>query len=242
MTTTTDGAQAAPITFPGQAAAPAGPVELLPMYLMHHAFRRDLSAFTAAAASTPVEQRAPWRLLEQRWSQFARVLHHHHSGEDTVLWPLLLARVDAVRDRDGRATLEAMEAEHSEIDPLLDGCAAGLARLAEQADEDARAALVVRLNATRERLGHHLGHEERDAMALVQAHLTPAEWDAMDEDFARDYTRQDQLFALPWVLHDVPEHLLPRVLQFIGTAGTLVWRVALRRRFERRERLIFGRR
>lgn len=240
MTTTTDGANAAPITFPGQAAAPPGPVELMPMYLMHHAFRRDLSAFATAAATLPVEDRAAWRLLEQRWSQFARILHHHHSGEDTVLWPLLLARVDAAGDRDGRATLEAMEAEHSEIDPLLEGCAAGLSRLAEQADEDARAALVVRLNATRERLAQHLGHEERDAMALVQAHLSPAEWHAMDEDFARDYTARDKLFALPWVLHDVPEQVLPRVLDYIGTAPTLVWRVAMRRRFVRRERTVFG--
>jgi hypothetical protein len=242
MTTTTDEVRRSPITFPGQAGAPTGPVDLLPMYLMHHAFRRDLAAFAAAAASTPVDDRAAWRRLDERWARFARVLHHHHSGEDTVLWPLLLARVDAVGDRDGRATLEAMEAEHSEIDPLLESCAAGLARLAEQADEDARAALVVRLSATCERLGHHLGHEERDAMALVQAHLTPAEWHALDEEFARHYTPQDRLFALPWVLHDVPEQLLPRVLEFIGTAGTLVWRLALRRRFERRERIIFGHR
>lgn len=148
--------------------------------------------------------------------------------------------MDAAGDHEGRATLEAMKAEHSEIDPLLEGCAAGLIRLTQQADEDARAALVVRLSATGERLGHHLGHEERDAMALVQTRLTQAEWHALDKAFARDYTARDRLFALPWVLYGVPDHLMPRVLEFVGTAGTLVWRLALRRPFERQERIIFG--
>jgi hypothetical protein len=37
------------LMLPGQAAAPEGPVQAMPMYLMHHAFRRDLAAFAAAA-------------------------------------------------------------------------------------------------------------------------------------------------------------------------------------------------
>lgn len=239
MRSTTTATTIRQITFPGQAAAPEGPVDLLPMYLMHHAFRRDLRAFATAAASTPVEDRTTWQRLAHRWGMFGRILHHHHSGEDEVLWPLLLARVDAAGDRAGRETLEAMEAEHSEIDPLLESCAAGFARLTEHADEDARAALVVRLSATQERLGQHLGHEERDAMALVQAHLTQAEWHALDKEFAKHYSPRDQLFALPWVLHAVPEQLLPNVLAFVGAVPALVWRLLLRRPFARRERLIF---
>ena len=46
MTATTT--PAPQVTFPGQAAAPPGPCDLMPMYLMHHAFRRDLAAFAAA--------------------------------------------------------------------------------------------------------------------------------------------------------------------------------------------------
>ena len=225
--------------FPGQVAAPPGPVDLLPMYLMHHAFRRDLKRFSAAAAATPVEDRATWRALATRWEGFARALHHPHHGEDETLWPLLLARVDAAGDQHGRATLVAMEAEHSEIDPLLSGCAAGFARLAERPDRDAQAALVVRLSATRERLGQHLGHEETDAMALVQAHLTPAEWNRLDEEFGRHYTRRDKLFALPWVLTGLPPEVAPRVWTFIGRAGRLFWLLLLRWPFERRERSAF---
>jgi hypothetical protein len=96
MSVTTAPAGNVPQLFlPGQAAAPEGPVQAMPMYLMHHAFRRDLAAFAAAVPATPVEDRATWRRLQQRWEWFATVLHKHHSGEDAGLWPMLLDRVDA---------------------------------------------------------------------------------------------------------------------------------------------------
>lgn len=239
MTTSTSTSPLPQASFPGQAAAPPGPVDLLPMYLMHHAFRRDLARFAAAVAGTPVEDRHAWRALTARWARFARVLHLHHAGEDEILWPLLLERVDRAGEPSARTTLQAMEDEHEEIDPLLSGCAEGLASLAAGGDADTRAALVVRMTATRERLGQHLGHEESEAMALVQRHLTPAEWDALHPEFGKHYTPQDGLFALPWVLHDLPSELRPRALSFVGRGPALVWRLLLRVPFALRERRIF---
>ena len=139
------------------------------MYVMHHAFRRDLSALTEAAQCTPAADRVAWRLLQQRWQVFAEALHGHHSGEDAGLWPLLLER----GTDDDVETLEAMEAEHAEFEPLLEACEDGFARLAEHADDDARAALAVRLAATRECLARHLEHEETGAIPIIQRLLTP---------------------------------------------------------------------
>lgn len=239
MTTSITTSSLPQANFPGQAAAPPGPADLMPMYLMHFGFRRDLASFAAAVAGTVVEDRRAWRALDRRWAQFARVLHLHHAGEDEILWPLLLEKVNLAGDLGGRTTLEAMEAEHEEIDPLLAGCAEGLASLAAGGDADTRAALVVRLTATRERLSRHLGHEESEAMALVQLHLTPAEWEALHPQFGRHYTARDALFALPWVLYDLPGDLRPRALSFVGRGPTLAWRLLLRVPFAIRERRIF---
>jgi hypothetical protein len=230
------------ITFPGQAAAPPGPVDLLPMYLIHHAFRRDLDDFVAAAARTPAADRTAWAALAKRWRLFAGMLHTHHTGEDAILWPLLLSRVEAAGDQVGRETLEAMEAEHAEIDPLLSGCDDGFARLAEAPDADALAALQVRLVATRERLAIHLGHEESDAMALVQRHVTEAEWRALDRQFAKHYPAELARDGLPWVLDGVPPEVMPRVRGFLGPIPILFWRLLLRRSFARRSRVAFGHR
>lgn len=51
---------------PGPAAAAPGPVDLTVMYLIHHAFRRDLADLGAAVAATPVTDRAAWVALAER--------------------------------------------------------------------------------------------------------------------------------------------------------------------------------
>ena len=93
------------------------------MYVIHFAFRRDLAMFVAAAPVRPCTDRDAWRALADRWTLFSVVLHHHHSGEDAGLWPLLQGRADA----DERAVLDDMEAEHALIDPILADGAPGFA-------------------------------------------------------------------------------------------------------------------
>ena len=172
------------------------------MYLMHHAFRRDLAGLRGGGGQPrPWPTGSPGRRWRERWELFSFALHHHHTGEDTGLWPMLVDRTDD----EGRAVLEAMEAEHGEIDPILEACAAGFARLAGHADEDARRALAVRLVAARERLGDHLRHEETEAIALIQELLTQEDWERLEkEHFAPGVRLRDVVALVPWVLHEVP--------------------------------------
>jgi iron-sulfur cluster repair protein YtfE (RIC family) len=224
------------LTFPGQAAAHPGPVDMTMMYVMHHAFRRDLTSFAAAAGATPAHARTTWRALAARWELFAEVLHHHHSGEDTGLWPALMERADDA----GREVLTAMETEHAEIDPILRACAAGFERLAAHSDEDARAALAVRLCAARESLGRHLRHEETEAIPIIQQVLTDEDWHQLEQThFRKDTTLGYLLAVIPWCAHGVPGPLRRQVFAKAGRPTHLLW-LLTRRGFERRERLAFG--
>ncbi|GAA4968167.1 SRPBCC family protein [Kineococcus glutinatus] len=231
------GPDADQLRLPGQAAAPAGPVDVAGMYVMHHALRRDLTAFAAAAAATPLHERATWRALARRWGRFAHVLHNHHTAEDEGLWPVLVERTAAAGDTAGLATLEAMEAEHARIDPLLAACATGFDALAARADERAHRDLVTGLRRAQQELGNHLGHEERDAMALVQAHLSPADWKRFEvEHAAAGYRLRDIPFGACWAMHELPargrrffdDQPVPRLLHRL-----------LHRWFERGERRAF---
>jgi len=205
------------------------------MYVMHHAFRRDLAAFAAAAAVTPSSDRETWQALGRRWDLFSTALHHHHAGEDAGLWPRLLE----VADEPGRATLEAMEVEHEEIDPMLEACAAGFARLGHHDDEDARRALAVRLVAARESLARHLAHEESDAIALVQQHLTDADWLALEEEHFRARLSLRQTLALvAWAAHELPDEARASVLRKAGLPFRVL-RMIGRRPFLRQERAAF---
>jgi hemerythrin-like domain-containing protein len=191
----------AQIRLPGQTAAHPGPVDMTMMYVMHHAFRRDLAVLSAAASVTPATDRRAWGALADRWALFAEALHLHHTGEDRGLWPRLLA----VATPEETEVLEAMEAEHEAIDPMLTACADGFARLREHADDDARAALAVRLSAARAQLGEHLRHEETEAIAIIQRRLSDADWHRIEEEsFKHDIPPRTLLKLVPWVAEGVP--------------------------------------
>jgi iron-sulfur cluster repair protein YtfE (RIC family) len=232
MTTTTTNPRQ--LRFPGQAAAPEGPVDMSIMYLMHHAFRRDLEAFAKAVPVTPVDDRRSWQAMTERWERFSMFLHHHHHGEDTWLWPFLMDRVSA----EDQETLDAMEAEHAEIDPALEACAAGFARLAAHPDADTRAALSVRLTAIREGLGRHLAHEETETIALIQSVMTQADWETVDKHFQEALSFGMLLKAVPWALHRVPAEIREEIFAHTGLPHRLLWQLT-RRRFERLDRLAF---
>ena len=222
------------LRLPGQAAAHEGPVDLMNMYLAHHGFRRDLDAFAGTVPLTPVEDRDAWRAMGRRWAMFTEVLHHHHQAEDDWLWPVLTERSDAA----GRATLEAMGAEHEEIDPALEACAAGFARLAGHADQDTRAALTVRLTALRESLGRHLAHEETEAIRLVQHLMSAEEWRTFEKRI-EDNVGLGQVFRLvPWAMHGLPVTAREEVFARTGTPHRILWQLS-RGRFARLHRRAF---
>lgn len=234
MTTTTTTDHPRQLRFPGQTAAHEGPVDMSMMYLMHHAFRRDLSAFTQAVPVTPVGDRDAWQALAERWDRFSHFLHHHHHGEDTWLWPALMARVS---DAD-RATLEAMEDEHAVIDPALQACAAGFARMAEHPDANTRAALSVRLTAVRESLARHLEHEETETIALIQSVMSQSDWEEVDKHFQDAVTFSEVVKAVPWALHRVPADIRAQLFAQNGLLHRVLWRLT-RSRFERLDRRAF---
>jgi hemerythrin-like domain-containing protein len=235
MTTSSTAAWPKQLRLPGQAAAPEGPIDMQMMFVMHHAFRRDLDAFAEAVRGTPLAQRRTWQDLAERWDLFAEVLHHHHTGEDEGIWPELVRRGSP----EDLATLEAMEAEHGELDPLLQSCAAGFRRLARHADEDARSALAVRVCAARESLRRHLAHEETDAIAIIQRVLSPADWQRLDEEyFSKDVSPRYAARLVPWAAYGVPREVLDRVFADVGSGFWVVW-LLTRRGFARREARTF---
>ena len=109
------------VDLPGQTFVAEGPNDHTGMYVMHHAFRRDLAAFASSVRATPFGDPETWEVLGRRWSRFAATLHHHHTAEDTIYWPALLTAVEARGTEADLVEVRAMSEEHADIDPLVDG-------------------------------------------------------------------------------------------------------------------------
>jgi hemerythrin-like domain-containing protein len=238
MSTTTRPATGRLMDLPGQTHVAEGPLDLNGMYMAHHAFRRDLARFAVAARETPVDAADVWRALAVRWEQFSGILHHHHTTEDDVLWPQLLEIVDAAGDTEGRATLEAMEAEHELIDPLLQSCAAGFAAMAEAPDAATRDRLADTTEAARDTLSHHMGHEETEALPLVQELLSADGWQRVEKAAGSGKSARDLLFLVPWIADGLSPEQLETAFRSVGQ-GLRVMLALTRGRYARREAVAF---
>ena len=78
-------------------------------------------------------------------------------------------------------------------------------------------------------------------MRLVQGHLSQADWDRIGtEYFDPAYSKREMLTLAAWVLHELPPTALSRLRADPKVRRLVVlWRLFLRRPFERRERLAF---
>ncbi len=150
-----------------------GDADLTIMLAAHDAFRRDLTRLAAAAAAANLSDPARRQSVAAGWDLLKRELHLHHTAEDEIIWPVLRPRL--ARSPAAQSVLDAMEAEHERIDPLLaavDAQFAGGDRLADVID------------ALTSALTGHLGHEERDGLPLIGMALTAREWRAVGRKIA----------------------------------------------------------
>ena len=95
----------------------AGDADLTIMLAAHAAFRRDLAQLAQAAAFADLPDPGRRASVQAGWELFKRQLHLHHTAEDAIVWPALRERLP--RSDHAQSVLDAMEAEHQQIDPLL---------------------------------------------------------------------------------------------------------------------------
>jgi len=217
--TTTNTAQHIPS---GRHPRPAGTVDFTFMYAAHDAFNRDLRRLAAAVEAGRTAEPA----VRTGWATFKNQLHVHHTAEDRWLWPTLRNKVT----RPGEVSvLDAMEAEHGRIDPLLARvdaslAATGLAGLAENAS-----ALTSALTA-------HMEHEEDHALPLVEAHLGPEGWAAFGKTAGKSEGLRGASELFPWMLDGAPADTSKRLLGMLPPPARLLYRALWRPGYARTPR------
>ena len=214
---------------PGSEAARhgTGDADLTIMLGAHEAFRRDLARLARAAEFADLPDPARRASVRAGWEVFKRQLHLHHTAEDTIVWP-------ALRDRLGHSAhalsvLDAMEAEHQEIDPLL--------AAVDEAFGDPRAASLAGVtDALATSLSGHLSHEERDGLPLIGVALTAAEWRGVGIKIARrsGLSRAGEMFA--WIADGADPDQASAVAGTLPPPARLIYRAVWRPRYRRTTR------
>jgi iron-sulfur cluster repair protein YtfE (RIC family) len=192
------------------------------MYAAHDAFHRDLRRLAGAVEAARTAEPA----VRAGWATLKNQLHVHHTAEDEFLWPALRAKVTQPGDV---AVLDAMEAEHARIDPLLSRVDASLAATDG-------AALVENTGALARVLAAHMEHEENQALPLIEAHLGPAGWAAFRKAAGKSQGLKGGAELFPWMLDGAPAGTSKRVLGMLPPPARLLYRAAWRPRYARTPR------
>ncbi|WUI01532.1 hemerythrin domain-containing protein [Spirillospora sp. NBC_00431] len=184
----------------------ADKVDFTLMYAMHNALRRDLEAIAKVTARTDDD---PRRILADAvgWELFKTALHAHHTAEDEALWP---AMTEALADRpDDLAVVEAMEAEHAAIDPLIEAIDAALA------DRDSGPARLGDLtDALAAKLTEHVKHEEDETLPLIETTLTEEQLQNFGAVHAGKAGPNGPRIT-PWMLDGADEHVVSTMMALL---------------------------
>ncbi len=202
-----------------------GDADLTIMLAAHDAFRRDLTRLARTAGSANLSDPARRRSVAAGWDLFKRQLHLHHTAEDEIIWPALRPRLS--HSPAALAVLDALEAEHQLIDPLLaavDAQFAGGDRLADVID------------ALTSSLTGHLGHEERDGLPLIGVALTAAQWRGAGRKMAskNGMAASSEMFA--WILDGTDREHAATTLAQLPPPLRLLYRARWKPRFDKTQR------
>lgn len=205
------------------------------MVLVHRVFRRELGLAPGLVAAVPAHDRRTGARLGGHLRFVLDGLHVHHSGEDELLWPLLVER----------ATLEGelvagMQSQHAALATHLDIVRSVLGRWETTAEPAVGAALIAALRPLHELLVVHLDEEERRILPLVTAWITAGEWARLAQHGFRHMPKRALFRQLGAILEDTDEMERRDFLATVPPPVRLLWAVFGRRVYLRHIKRIRG--
>jgi hemerythrin-like domain-containing protein len=197
------------------------------MVVVHRVFRREfhlLPDLISRVAEGNTERAA---VLAEHLTDLVSSLHHHHDGEDDLLWPPLLQEATLQAD-----LVHRMESQHAALSTALDQVdklAPAWAATANAADRDE---LVKAVREASVILDEHMGEEEQEILPLVRKHLTAEQWDKLGERGAKSIQdKRKRLLFLGMLLEETSPQEEQAFMKNIPAPVRLLWKVVGRRQY-----------
>ncbi|QYG91922.1 hemerythrin domain-containing protein [Iamia sp. SCSIO 61187] len=147
---------------------PSPPADLRSYRAIHVALRQAAHAMAAAAPGLDDADPRRRRAFSRYWKGYAGEVLAHHTTEDDVVFPALVARAPQVA-----TLLEQLDADHHHLDALMADIGAATSRVAGGADAAALGALLRQLA---DHMDQHLAAEDAEILPLLEQHFTHDEF------------------------------------------------------------------
>ncbi len=138
--------------------------------------RRIAELVTAIAAGRTSCTTTRARAIRRYAELLCESIHHHHTTEDEVLWPVIEASAGSHVD------LTELTADHAALDPRLDQLRARAASFRlSGGDPETAAAMAAELTDLHSLLAEHIVEEEREVFPVITAHVSVPDWQAVEQ-------------------------------------------------------------
>ena len=181
------------------------PADTRMMGIVHSALRRDLVRLRLVLGTPVAQEPRRRKALAEHAIWLMDFLHHHHTGEDEGLYPLVVRR-----NPDAAALCQLMDVDHDTITPAMEGLRAAAQRHLDDPDSP-DSDLLAALAALEEPLVPHLAREELEMMPVVSASITHAEWVEWHESMVHGSMRA-LAFEGHWLIDGLDEESIQVVV------------------------------
>ncbi|MEW1633108.1 hemerythrin domain-containing protein [Streptomyces sp. NPDC093801] len=205
------------------------------MAMIHQVFRREARLLAELVQDVRPADSARALVLAEHWRQYAVGLHAHHTGEDEMLWPVLLPHLDL----DAEQVL-AMEAQHRELDEGITEVHGLMDRWQERALPADRDELAEALRRHHRQLCAHLDEEERHVMPLVALHVNEEQWKAVGERGLAETPKNRLMIALGAILEDSSPQERQEFMARLPLPARVLWRLLGQRQYRRETERVRG--
>jgi hypothetical protein len=215
---------------------PAGLVDTRDMLVVHDSVRHQFGLAPALVRGVPVADTARAGVVAEHLELLGGLLHHHHAGEDRLLWPVLHPRVPP----EASATFDRMESQHEGIAEAQGSVEGALAGWRASAGQDERAALAAALEHLLDRIFEHLAAEEAHILPLAAIHMTPAEWQRLGEEGLNSLPRKQLPLVVGMLMYRADPDVIREMLSHAPLLPRLVLPHVAPRIYGRYARRLFG--
>ncbi|EWT00047.1 hypothetical protein N865_12345 [Intrasporangium oryzae NRRL B-24470] len=189
------------------------------MVVIHRAFRREFPAAARLIRTTPNGDTARAKVVADHLRLCLGGLEMHHTGEDILLWPLLLKRA-----APSTGVVETMQAQHHGIDARVEALTPALAAWQAAPTKATGEHLATLVNRFSEALFEHLDLEEREVLPLASRHVTAVEWDQMGEHGSETMRSSELPILFGLILEDADAEERARLLAKLPLAVRVLLR------------------
>lgn len=163
-------------------------VDTQDMVIVHRVFRREFGMAPDLVGSVAEGDTERAAVVASHLKNIIFGLHHHHEGEDELLWPVLLAKAAPRQE-----LIHQMESEHQAMSEALRRVEAVLPAWEQHARRSDGDQLSAGLREAGAILLQHLDEEEAEILPLVREALTVEEWEALGKRGSEAFENKEKM-------------------------------------------------